>query len=152
MGLAKAVLVGFRGRQAGVGDGHGGAPFLGMKMTSRVEAPVRQDEAILDYSPATRSYRHTIDGGLPVADNRDRLAVEPAGNGAQNIWESSFTALTRLPRPRSAGYGPERWRPCRAISRPSSGVLEIDDGGTIRGELFYDAEELRKAMAQGPTG
>jgi hypothetical protein len=67
-------------------------PSLG-KMTSRVEAPVRQDEAILDYSPATRSYRDTIDGGLPVADNRDRFAVEPAGNSAQIIWESSFTAL-----------------------------------------------------------
>jgi hypothetical protein len=120
MGSAKAVLVGFRGRQAGVGDGHGGAPCLGVKMTSRVETPVRQDEAILDYSPATRSCRYTIDGGLPVADNRDRFAVEPAGNGAQIIWESSFTALTRLPRPKSAGYGPARWRPCSAISRPSS--------------------------------
>jgi hypothetical protein len=31
-------------------------------------------------------------------------------------------------------------------------VLEIRDGQIVRGELFYDAEELRKAMAQGPTG
>jgi len=52
-----------------------------------------QDEAILDCSPATRSYRYTIDGGLPVADNRGRFAVEPAGNGARIVWESSFVAL-----------------------------------------------------------
>lgn len=52
-----------------------------------------QNEAILDYSPDTRSYRYTIDGGLPVADNRGRFAVEPAGNGARIVWESSFTAL-----------------------------------------------------------
>jgi hypothetical protein len=31
-------------------------------------------------------------------------------------------------------------------------VLEIRDGQIVRGELFYDAEELRKAMAQGPAG
>jgi ketosteroid isomerase-like protein len=31
-------------------------------------------------------------------------------------------------------------------------VLEIRDGRIVRGELFYDAEELRKAMAQGTTG
>ena len=31
-------------------------------------------------------------------------------------------------------------------------VLEIRDGQIVRGELFYDAEELRKAMAHGPTG
>jgi hypothetical protein len=31
-------------------------------------------------------------------------------------------------------------------------ILEIRDGQIVRGELFYDAEELRKAMAQGPTG
>lgn len=30
-------------------------------------------------------------------------------------------------------------------------VLEIRDGRIVRGELIYDAEELRKAMAQ-PTG
>jgi len=52
-----------------------------------------QQEAILDYSPAARSYRYTIDGGLPVADNRGRFTVEPAGNGARIVWESSFTAL-----------------------------------------------------------
>ncbi|MGH3371191.1 MAG: SRPBCC family protein [Nocardioidaceae bacterium] len=52
-----------------------------------------QHEAILDYSPTAHSYRYTIDGGLPVADNRGRLAVEPAGNGARIVWESSFVAL-----------------------------------------------------------
>src|SRR6266508_5959776 len=52
-----------------------------------------QQEAILDYSPAARSSRYTIDGGLPVADNRGRLAVEPTGNGTRIVWESSFTAL-----------------------------------------------------------
>jgi carbon monoxide dehydrogenase subunit G len=52
-----------------------------------------QHEAILDYSPATRSYRYTIDGGLPVADNRGRFTVEPAGSGVRIVWESSFTAL-----------------------------------------------------------
>lgn len=52
-----------------------------------------QQEAILDYSPATRSYRYTIDGGLPVADNRGRLVVQPVGNGARIVWESSFVVL-----------------------------------------------------------
>jgi hypothetical protein len=31
-------------------------------------------------------------------------------------------------------------------------VLEIRDGRIVRGELIYDAEELRKAMGQRPTG
>jgi hypothetical protein len=31
-------------------------------------------------------------------------------------------------------------------------VLEIRDDRIVRGELFFDAEELRKAMAQRPTG
>jgi carbon monoxide dehydrogenase subunit G len=52
-----------------------------------------QREAILDYSPATRSYRYTIDGGLPVSDNRGRFTVEPADSGVRIVWESSFTAL-----------------------------------------------------------
>ena len=43
-----------------------------------------QHEAILDYLPAARSYRYTVDGGLPVAYNRGRFLVEPAGNGAGN--------------------------------------------------------------------
>jgi Polyketide cyclase / dehydrase and lipid transport len=55
-----------------------------------------QHEAILDYSPAARSYRYAIDGSLPVADNRGRFLVEPAGDGARIVWESSFTALDRL--------------------------------------------------------
>lgn len=55
-----------------------------------------QHEEILDYSPVTRSYRYTIDGGLPVADNRGRFAVEPSKTergGARIVWESSFAAL-----------------------------------------------------------
>jgi carbon monoxide dehydrogenase subunit G len=52
-----------------------------------------QHEAILDYSPASRSYRYAIDGGLPVSDHRGRFAVEPAGTGARIVWESSFVAL-----------------------------------------------------------
>jgi len=31
-------------------------------------------------------------------------------------------------------------------------VLEIRDGRIVRGELIYDAEELRKAMGQRATG
>src|SRR6266508_181010 len=31
-------------------------------------------------------------------------------------------------------------------------VLEVRDGRIVRGELFYDAEELRKTTAQSPTG
>ncbi len=31
-------------------------------------------------------------------------------------------------------------------------ILEIRDGRIVRGELFYDAEELRKAMAGGTSG
>jgi hypothetical protein len=88
MGPAEAVLGGFRGQQAGVGDGRGGATVPGVKMSSRVEVPVRHDEAILDHPPATRSYRYTIDGGLPVADNWDRLrssppAAAPRSSGSQ---------------------------------------------------------------------
>jgi carbon monoxide dehydrogenase subunit G len=52
-----------------------------------------QHEAILDYSPATHSYCYTIDGGLPVTNNRGRFAVEPTPRGARIVWESSFTAL-----------------------------------------------------------
>ncbi len=55
-----------------------------------------QHEEILDYSPATRSYRYVIDGGLPVTDNQGRFAVEPSQTergGARIIWESSFAAL-----------------------------------------------------------
>ena len=52
-----------------------------------------QHEAILDYAPATRSYRYTINGGLPVTDNRGRFAVEPTPHGAMIVWESSFRAV-----------------------------------------------------------
>ena len=30
-------------------------------------------------------------------------------------------------------------------------LLEVDDGVIVRGELFYDAEPLRRAMAQSPA-
>ena len=65
----------------------------GMTRVCTVADGHTQREAILDYSPAARSYRYTIDGGLPVADNRGRFAVEPAGNGARIVWESSFVVL-----------------------------------------------------------
>jgi len=51
-----------------------------------------QHEAILDYAPPTRSYRYTINGGLPVTDHRGRFAVEPTPHGAMIVWESSFQA------------------------------------------------------------
>jgi hypothetical protein len=44
-----------------------------------------QREEILDYSAATRSYRYTIDGGLPVRDNRGRFAVESTETGARIV-------------------------------------------------------------------
>jgi carbon monoxide dehydrogenase subunit G len=53
-----------------------------------------QDERILDYDPADRSYRYVIEGApLPVRDNTGGFAVEAAGDGARVVWESSFTAL-----------------------------------------------------------
>ena len=83
MGPAKAVLGGFRaGRPEWVTVTV--MPLSLGEDELEVEAPVRHDKAILDYSPATRSYRYTIDGGLPDADNRDRFAVEPAGSGARS--------------------------------------------------------------------
>ena len=65
----------------------------GMTRVCRFADGHTQREAILDYSPATRSYSYTIDDGLPVADNRGRFVVEPAGNGARIVWESSFVVL-----------------------------------------------------------
>jgi hypothetical protein len=52
-----------------------------------------QHEAILDYTPATRPYRYTTDGGLPVVDNQGRFAVEPTPRDATIAWESRFRAL-----------------------------------------------------------
>jgi mxaD protein len=52
-----------------------------------------QEERILDYSPAARSYRYIIEGGLPVSANQGRFAVEPAAPGARIVWESSFEPL-----------------------------------------------------------
>ena len=53
-----------------------------------------QNEQILDYSPTTHSYRYVIEGApLPVDDNTGTFTVEPAGDGASVVWESSFTPL-----------------------------------------------------------
>ena len=52
-----------------------------------------QHEEIVDYSPATHSFRYTIDGGLPVSDNHGRFSIEPAGAGARVVWESGFAPL-----------------------------------------------------------
>src|SRR6266498_181475 len=74
-----------------------------------------QREEILDYSPATRSYRYTIDGGLPVRDNQGRFAVEPATTGAvlslvdRSLWRRALRRpLSRRARPpfRRAGDYP----------------------------------------------
>jgi hypothetical protein len=53
--------------------------------------------------PATRSYHYTIDGGLPVADNQGRFAVQPTPHGATMMWESSFRALDPAAEAKSAG-------------------------------------------------
>jgi Polyketide cyclase / dehydrase and lipid transport len=79
-----------------------------------------QREAILDYSPAARSYRYTIDGGLPspttAAASRSSLpATAPGSSGSRASWSS-----TRPPRRLSASYGPAWCRSCSAGSRPSS--------------------------------
>jgi carbon monoxide dehydrogenase subunit G len=53
-----------------------------------------QHERILDYSPASRSYRYVIEGApLPVRDNTGTFAVEDAGGQARVVWQSSFVAL-----------------------------------------------------------
>jgi carbon monoxide dehydrogenase subunit G len=52
-----------------------------------------QHEQISDYSPERRSYRYTIDGGLPARDNGGRFAVEARPGGSRVIWESSFEPL-----------------------------------------------------------
>lgn len=67
-----------------------------------------QDERILDYSPATRSYRYLIDGApLPVTDNTGRFAVEDTGGQARVVWESSF----RPTDPSTAEQVAELWAP-----------------------------------------
>jgi carbon monoxide dehydrogenase subunit G len=52
-----------------------------------------QHEQISDYSPETRSYSYSIEGGLPVKDNRGRFAIEPAAGGSRIVWDSSFEPL-----------------------------------------------------------
>jgi hypothetical protein len=70
-----------------------------------------QHEAILDYTPATRSYRYTIDGGLPVADNQGRFAVEPTPRGATIVWG------VQLPGPRPGRRGRDQ----PAMGGPAAG-------------------------------
>src|SRR6266545_4772775 len=57
-----------------------------------------QREEILDYSPATRSYRYTIDGGLPVRDNRGcsfaRGPIAVATRTAQAIIQTSPSTIS----------------------------------------------------------
>ena len=79
-----------------------------------------QHEAILDYTPATRSYRYSIDGGLPVADNQGRFAVDPPRAARRSCGSPASGPSTRPPRPRSAGSGRACCRSCSATSRPSS--------------------------------
>jgi mxaD protein len=68
----------------------------------------RQEERILDYSPATRSYRYVIDGApLPVRDNTGGFTVEDTGGGSRVVWESSFVALD----PDSADQLAAMWEP-----------------------------------------
>ena len=43
-----------------------------------------------------------------------------------------------------------RWR-CPASEAESAEVLEVADGKIVRGELIYDAEALRRAMAHRPA-
>jgi hypothetical protein len=78
-----------------------------------------QHEAILDYTPATRSYRYTIDGGLPVADNQGRFAVEPTPRGTTIVWESSFRALDPAAEAEVSRLWRACCRSCSATSRPS---------------------------------
>ena len=67
-----------------------------------------QDEQILDYTPATRSYRYVIDGApLPVRDNTGRFAVEGIDAGARVVWESSFVPLD----PATADEIARMWEP-----------------------------------------
>ena len=53
-----------------------------------------QKEEILDYSPASHSFRYRIDGApLPVSENVGSFNVQPAGEAALVVWESSFKPL-----------------------------------------------------------
>lgn len=65
-----------------------------------------QHEQISDYSPERRSYRYSIEGGLPVRDNRGRFTVEPRPGGSRVVWESSFEPLD----PAGEAQLSEMWR------------------------------------------
>jgi hypothetical protein len=66
--------------------------------------------------------------------NRDRLA-----GSADRLAAISPTQLARP-------------NPVPECPLSAAEVLEIRDGRIVRGELFYDAEELRKAIGQPATG
>ena len=92
-----------------------------------------QHERIEDYSPATRSYRYTIDGGLPVRDNHGRFAVEAARSGARIVWESSFEALD----PAAEGQISQRW----------AGMLPVVLGNL---KALVEAASAQAAPARAP--
>jgi hypothetical protein len=118
-----------------------------------------QHEAILDYTPATRSYRYTIDGGLPVADNQGRFAVEPTPRGATIVWESSFRALdpaaeaevSRLSEGHSAGRARQPQDPHRAaLTRRRS---RCHGWRTARSYTAWVDQVMRLPMrCHGPAG
>jgi len=76
-------------------------------------------------------------------------------SGFAKRGQPSTGAFERVPERSS---NPAAWEGSGDAMQPVPGtlsaveVLEIRDGQIVRGELFYDAEDLRKAMAQGPTG
>jgi carbon monoxide dehydrogenase subunit G len=65
----------------------------GMRRVCTLDDGRVQYEEISGYSPQTRSFEYSIDGGLPVRDNRGGFAVEPSAAGASVVWRSSFEAL-----------------------------------------------------------
>ena len=80
----------------------------GMARVCGFEDGHSQNEQILDYSPATRSYRYLIEGApLPVADNTGIYTVEAAAGRARVVWESSFRALN----PSKEAELAEMWEP-----------------------------------------
>jgi carbon monoxide dehydrogenase subunit G len=65
----------------------------GMTRVCTFEGGHVQHEQISDYSPETRSYNYSIEGGLPVKHNRGRFAVESSAGGSRIVWDSSFEPL-----------------------------------------------------------
>jgi hypothetical protein len=79
-----------------------------------------QHEEVLDYSLATRSYRYTIDGGLPVTNNRGASPLSRPRAAHGSSGSPASRPSTRAPRPSLAGCGKGCCRPCSATSRASS--------------------------------